>query len=126
MADVTREKALAAIAKGKRPQPLDVPEWGGTVYVRKMTSGDLRAAGAFDKDRDEDERMAKLIIAAVSTKAGDPLFLADDLPALIGDHFATVMRVFGEVAKANGISNDKLDEAIADFEEVQGDGSSIA
>lgn len=116
----TREEILAAARHGK-PQPLDVPEWGGTVWLRVLSAKDQLALTEGIEQRDVPFRV---LIGCVCDEDGNAIFEQGDEDALMEQPFPVIMRVFAEAAKLNGLSSRELEEAVSHFEPAQGVGSS--
>lgn len=125
MAALTREDILAAIAARKAAvEELEVPDWGGTVYLRRLSVEALRATGFLDGTGDPSEVPLRVLAASVTDEHGSPLFSMDDVKALAEAEFQTVIRVFTEAARINGLSSAELEEAVAAFNGAQGDDNS--
>lgn len=82
---------------------VDVPEWGGSVYVRVMTGAELFRSATLDG-------LSVVALATVNEK-GEPLFTADDVEALSSKNGAVLMRLFQEIVSLNALSVDNVDEA---------------
>ncbi len=109
MAEVTRDSIRAF--KGHPLKPVEVPEWGGTVYIRVMpgTERDSFEAETYKLNGKSVELnranfRARLLVRTLTDKDGRPLYHisdADELgqqPADILDKLATV------ASQANGMS----------------------
>lgn len=108
MTGLSREAIFGAMDVETRP--VEVPEWGGTVYVRTMsgldrdefesTAAQLRASGDL-------KRLSRaLMVASVACdEAGVRLFTLDDLETLAAKNGLAL----GRIAQA-GIALNKLDE----------------
>jgi hypothetical protein len=81
---------------------VDVPEWGGAVYVRPL----LASEGA---DLGDEINAARLLVLSCVDKKGAKLFTDDDLEALGAKSLAATNRVMAAVLSANGMSNDARD-----------------
>lgn len=114
---VTKESILQ-----RRTPPMeavDVPEWGGTVYVRQMTSAE-RDAHEGERivvrgDRVEfssDNVRAKLLVKCLCNEKGERLFADSDAPALGQQPSGILMRLARIAARLNSFSSDDI-EAIA-------------
>lgn len=126
MTALTRDEIIAAIAARKAEvEPIEVPEWGGTVYARRLSAGDAEKTGLFKEDAEQTAEMTiGLIITCLTDEAGERIFSDEDVAHLTEADFPVVMRVFAEVAKVNGLAAEALDEAIAAFAAAQPSASS--
>jgi len=111
MADVTR--AAIAAYKGKAPEAVDVPEWGGTVYVRIMSGSERDSFEAEtyklngkNVELNRQNFRARLLTRTLCAADATPLYTASDAdelgkqPADILDRLATVAsRINGMTAK---------------------------
>ena len=108
---LTREGILAS-RKGRKPVLLEVPEWGGEVYVRVLSAADQMVLS----DGVEPKEMAiKVILHCLVDEDGERIFGDDDVDELAKEDFPVIMRVFGFVAKQNGLSTKELEEAMENF-----------
>jgi hypothetical protein len=108
---LTREQILAS-RKERKPVRLEVPEWGGEVYVRVLSAADQMALS----DGVEPKEMAiKVILHCLVAEDGERIFTDDDADELAKEDFPVIMRVFGFVAKQNGLSTKELEEAMENF-----------
>jgi hypothetical protein len=123
---LTRDEIIAAIAARKAEvDTVPVPEWGGDVFIRRLDANDLEATGLLDggSGANAAKMAVQLMIICVAAEDGTPLFTEDDRDLLAGAEFPIVLRVFAEVAKINGLSNEELEEAMAAFAAAQPDAS---
>ena len=118
---LSRAEVLAALdARQHAVDPIEVPEWGLTVYLRHLTAADLRAF----EDSHGVEFQIRVLIASLADEDGQLLFTEEDAAALAGAEFTVALRLFGIVAKANGLSNENLEDAMVAFGVAQGGDSS--
>lgn len=118
---LTREQILAA-RKDRKPTRLEVPEWGGEVYIRVLSMQDQMAWG----DVDAKELPLRVLIAALVDEAGVAIFQEGDEEELAKEDFPVITRVFAEAARLNGLSTKELDEAMASFDRAPDESSSTA
>lgn len=82
---------------------VNVPEWGGTVFVRIMT---VKERFAFEtehvNDRNGDLKL-RIVAATICDENGTPLFNKKQLEALLEKSGVALNRVFFAGAKLNGI-----------------------
>src|SRR6266540_1372540 len=110
---LTREQILAARSR-RKPIPLEVPEWGGTVYIKILSAGDQVALSS--NGHKDVEIPIFLVAATLVSEDGERLFTDEDVPLLLEEEFPIIMRVYREAARHNGISTEELDEAMQSFE----------
>jgi len=129
MALLTRDAILKA--EDIHTEKVDVPEWGGEVLVRGL-SGRQRDEfeGSLVEHRGRRAVMntanmrAKLVAWSVVDEEGKRLFTNGDVPEL-GEHSAAaVNRIYGVAARLSGLSDEDVDEMVADFGKTGGDSSS--
>lgn len=109
---LTREQILSA--EDRVRELVEVPEWGGAVYVAVM-SGTARDAweAALIKDGKPDlEHMrAKLAAATVTDEAGDCLFSAADVAALSARSSVALDRIVAVARRLNKLGIEGLEAA---------------
>lgn len=108
---LTREQILASRGD-RKPVPFDVPEWGGTVYIKVMSVRDQ--VELTDGKKPTDVPLL-VVLQSVVDENGQRLFLDDDVEWLADEAFPVVLRVFTFAAKLNGLSTAELEEAVASF-----------
>lgn len=114
---LSREAILAS--KGNRkPVRLEVPEWGGDVFVRVLSAKQSADLG----DVPQGEVLGRVLIDCLCDEEGVRLFTDEDVAALMEEDAPVIMRVFSFAAKVNGLSTKELDEAMAGF----GNGPEVA
>jgi hypothetical protein len=112
---LTREQIIAARAD-RKPVLHDVPEWGGSVYLRVLSAADQVALS----DGVEAKDMPLLVLVhCIVDDDGQRIFGDDDVDELGQEQFPIIMRVFAAAAKINGLSTAELDAAIASFAPAQ-------
>ncbi len=117
---LTREQILAS-RHDRKPVRLEVPEWGGDVYVRVMSAADQ---AALSEDVPRAEIPVRVIIHCLVDEMGEPILSDEDVDELSKTEFPIIMRVFAFVAKLNGLSSKELEDAMASFESAQDEYSS--
>lgn len=99
-----------------RPRPfqleaVEIPEWGGTVHVRQMSSADR---DAFEADCVDGAKLAnfraRLAIRTVCDANGTLLFCESDAKALGEQPAAALQRVFNVAQRLNAFSADDVRE----------------
>ena len=108
---LTREQILAA-RSNRKPERLEVPEWGGEVYVRVLSAKDQMtvADGATPQ-----ETPIRVLLHCLVDEKGERILADDDFDALASEDFPVIMRVFAFAAKLNGLSTKELEEAMESF-----------
>jgi hypothetical protein len=112
---LTRDAILAA--EDLRREPVPVPEWGGTVYVRTMTGTERDAweMMAFTvKDGEasvnRDNIRARLAALTVCDETGELLFSVDDIDALGKKSAPALDRVYAVAQRVNAVSAEDIKE----------------
>lgn len=104
MADQLTRSAILA-AQDLPLKEVQVPEWGGAVYVRMMTAGERDAFEASQgQGNPHRDLRARLAVATVCDSCGSALFTAEDVPALTAKSGRALDRIFAAAAKHNGIT----------------------
>jgi len=93
--------------------PVEVPEWGGAVWVKPMTAAGRDAFEvAVSDDNGEIDRhnfRAKLVArCAVDPETGVRLFKDEDAKALGAKNALPLSRIFDAAARASGLTPDDL------------------
>jgi hypothetical protein len=117
---LTREQILAA--QDIRSEPVEVPEWGGTVMVRGLTGRsrdalELRFAGSngnLDKERGSDFRAAFAAMSIVDA-AGERMFTDDDVKALGEKSSLALQRVFDAAIRLSAADPSDIDGIVEDL-----------
>lgn len=100
---VTRDSILSA--QTIKTEAVDVPEFGGTVYLRSMNTAERIAFfDTIDSETDTPTRMGcKLIARCLTDASGARLLSDDDAPALEGMDALLIERLAGPANRVNGI-----------------------
>lgn len=107
---LTRQQILAA-RKDRKPTRLEVPEWGGDVFIRVLSVEDQLQW----EDMPQREVVMRCLVIALVDEDGRRIFEDGDETELAREEFPVIMRVFSEVAKVNGLTSKELDDAMASF-----------
>lgn len=123
---LTKEQIEAAVAaRAADVAKIEVPEWGGDVYLRKLSAQAVEQLGLADGKRDA-ATVAKTIAYSLTEEDGTPLY--DDVEAggaiFAQLDMATVARVFAECMRVNELLDEDMEAALARFTEAQHDDSS--
>lgn len=97
-----------------RRERVEVPEWGGHVYVQTMTGTDRDAyeMSLVDPDTGESRTTnlrAKLVARCLVDEAGNRLLTDDQVDALGRKSAAALDRCFDAAARLSKISNEDID-----------------
>lgn len=110
MADLTADQILAA--DDLALVPVNVKEWGGTVYIRVVSVGEMeRYQREFSekKEKMEDWR-SKLLVRCLCDKDGKQLFTADQIEKLSAKSVKVVARLFDLAMKHNAVTEKDVEE----------------
>ncbi len=112
MTGLTKEQILAV--QDVQPVAVEIPEWGGTVYVRPMSAGerDRWEGDLLERSEKRKEGVAKAVenLRAVflskclCDQDGKLLFGPDDIEALSGKSYRAVDRAYEAAQSLNGLS----------------------
>ena len=112
---LTREAILAADDLPR--ERVNVPEWGGDVFVRTMTGTERDAfeSSLIGKDSGKEGRLenvrARLVSLALCSESGERLFDDAEIAALGKKSARALDRVFGVAQRLNGIGTGEVDTA---------------
>lgn len=90
-------------AKDNRLEPVEVPEWGSTVYVPVLTLGDREEIKRLSNSEDNAVMSA---IFAIRDADGNRVFTEADAPALQQKSLRVINRVVGVFLSVNGLNED--------------------
>lgn len=101
-----RAALLAAMqaAAGAKPVPVDMPAWGGTVYVRQLSVADVEDASG--EDRSDKRNLCRAAARVLCDQDGARLFdpsSAVDLQLLAQQPWTVLQRVLDAGDKANPV-----------------------
>lgn len=108
---LAKEDILAA--NDLAPVPVDVPEWGGLVYVRQMSAGERDEFEAeWARRRETGETDVRAFIAAhfMCDEQGERLFGPEDIPRLRTKSAAALERVIDAAQRANAMSEKDIED----------------
>lgn len=118
-------------ARDLQVEQVEVPEWGGHVFVRGMTAGqrDRLEASMIDKKGQPaparlSEFRTRMVITCVVDSKGVPLFTVDDLPALQAKSMLAVRRIVDVARRLSGMTEDDESEIVGNSENNHADASS--
>lgn len=101
-------------AQDIRLERVEVPEWGGALYIRVITGGERDEFEATLHDArgklKRDNIRARVVALAACSKDGAPLFVEPgDVDRLAGKSAAVLDRVFTAAMKLNGMLKEEVD-----------------
>ena len=113
-------------------EAVNVPEWGGTVYVRTMTGADrdqfessmVLVMPDGTRKTDMTNLRAKLVALTIVDEAGARLFDTSDMDRLGLKSAAAIERVFAVAQRINGLGGQAEDGALKNSKADQVEGSS--
>ena len=105
---------------------VNVPEWGGSVFVKVMSGKQRDAWEEFvvaHKDKDGKINTAglrsMLVATCVCDEFGNALFTDEDIPDIEKKNASVLQRIFDEAAKLNGLTGESAEAIKADFTKGQ-------
>lgn len=122
-------------AKDIETEVVEVPEWGGAVYVKGMTGAERDAfeksilvekrskKGKVTRETDTANMRAKLVAATMVGDSGLPLFSPYDVEELGKKSGAALQRVFEVACKLSGMTEKEIDELGEDSAQTPSDGA---
>ena len=100
-------------AQDRQLKPVEVPEWGVTVYLRQLSVGDRLAL--FDVLSDEQNANKILyvyaIIFTVCDSSGQRIFTVEDYESIVQKNADVILRLGKECATFNRLLADAVPEA---------------
>ena len=108
-AGLTRDVILAA--EDMKSERVEVPEWGGHVFVRQMTAGDRDKFDAFVYEQSGASIRAWLVGMCAVDGEGKRMFSDADLEALAGKNGEPMDRIFQVARKLNKLLTVDIEDA---------------
>lgn len=100
MKALSRDDVLSA--KDLRLEPVAVPEWGGSIFVRPMTA---EQADKFQSNPDGLENLTSRMVAFCAVdENGGRLFVDEDVPALANKSASAMRRVVEAIGRVNALT----------------------
>ena len=110
MAFLTRDQIIAA-NKTLPKEVVNIPEWGGDVYVHSLTVKDRTNMAFIADSKDANKKfMALLVIATTFDENGNRLFTDDDIDTVMEFGSAGTSKIFEISSKLNGFSKEEIEE----------------
>jgi hypothetical protein len=103
-----RDKILDALAKPAFA-PLEIPEWGTTVYLSVLTVGERERL--FGGEKTEKTEIIELLRSAVRDEKGSPIFGSGDTATIKEIPVTISERIISEWAKHNRLDAKAVEEA---------------
>lgn len=117
MSQLDKAAILAAAAQSLPIEPVDVPELGGTVYVRGMSGVERDGwetslvVGRGKKQRINTENVrARLLVRVLCNDKGELLFAPSDATALGGLRVDVLTKLYEVAQRLSGVSDEDIDE----------------
>lgn len=96
---------------------VEVPEWGGDVFLRRLTLDQvLKAQERTRKEKDGGQFGLAVLCMCLCGEDGKPLFGADDLDVLRGKSARAIERLTREATRINGLDLEAAEAAQENFE----------
>lgn len=116
---LTKEQILSA--PDMQLEEVEVPEWGGSIFVRPMSGIDRDAMEAFVIERNEslgpkaavEQIRAWSIARTTCTEDGTLLFSKEDIPELNKKNSAALDRIFKVIRRLSGLTEDAKKNPLA-------------
>jgi hypothetical protein len=107
---------------------VDVPEWGGFVYVRTMTGRErdnfeTSISGGKGKKTNMNDFRARFAVEIICDEDGERIFNRSDIEALTTKSGRALDRVFDSGKKLNRIGEDEQKELVENFDTTPEDDS---
>lgn len=108
-ARVVLDRAAILAAQDLQPMPLDVPEWGGTIYVRGLSAAEAESHAREMIEAQKAGReiadlvMVRAVLTCTCDASGAPLFTIADLGALAKKSAPAISRVFRTIERLSGM-----------------------
>ncbi len=101
MKELTREAILAA--EDLSQVEVEVPEWGGSVWVRGLTAHERTKLERSGNEPEDEDRRLKLVTLCTCDREGKRLFNLEDIEALGEKNWEPVQRIFEKALELNGM-----------------------
>jgi hypothetical protein len=93
---LTKDEILSITDKAVKE--IEVPEWGGTVFIKGMTMEDMDYCKSLD---DDEQQLEKMIVRFVCDEQGNSLFTEDDIPRMQKKSIQAFRRIVKEFKTYN-------------------------
>ena len=123
--ELNREQILEA--DDLKTEEMEVPEWGGEIYIRTMTGTerDSFEQSILDSDRKANLKdiRAKLCSLTIVDAQGRRLFTNEDVQAIGGKSALVLDKIFAKSQALNGISQNDVEDLEKNSGETQSEDS---
>ncbi len=97
-------------AEDLKKDRVEVPEWGGHVYVRTLSADERDQWEIEQQDNPKESIRARLAAYTVCDEVGNPIFSAADIEALGAKSGAALGRIWDASLKLNKVSKEDVEE----------------
>lgn len=100
----------AAVAK---PVPVEVPAWGGTLHVRRLSVADMEEASSAERPKDK-RNLSRAAARVLCDEAGQRLFDPSneaDIDLIARQPWAVLQQILDASDKANGLDAGAVEQA---------------
>lgn len=111
---LTKEQILGS--KDLHVTRVEIPEWGGPVFLRAFTLADRIELEARPDNADVAAASVNAVAIALCDADGNRLFHGDDIDALKAKNANVLLRLFRQVAKINALSKKDVEEIVKNGE----------
>jgi hypothetical protein len=122
---LTREQILQLAGK-RTIQKIDVPEWGGEVYIRELLGKErdrleasVLATNGNNKKSNTENLRARLVVLAVVDENGNRLFSDEDAKTVGTLGVKGLQRAFIMAQRLSGLSDEEIEELTVKLGEDQ-------
>lgn len=108
---LTKEQILAS--DDLKPVKVEVPEWGGEVFIRNMTAAErdhFESSVIQGNKQNMKNLRSRLVVLCAVDESGKRIFNDSDADALGKKSAAAVDRLFTAASKHNGFSSKDIEE----------------
>jgi hypothetical protein len=108
---LTKEQILSASYPPS--EPLDVPEWGGTLYIGVMSGAErdrLESLTLKERERGFTHLRGRMAAYTIRDEHGKPMFTEADVPTLSALSSSALGLVYDVAARLNGLTKKDVDE----------------
>lgn len=93
-----------------QPVEVEVPEWGGSVFVKPLTAAQMEKTQARYEKASDSEKLTLMIINCVCDEKGQNLFSKDDVNWLMDKNMKVLLKLVGECNKVNGLDTEEVEK----------------
>jgi len=117
-------RAFIRARSNRDTDPLEVPEWGVSIFVRRMGADEVQEMQEFfaGDDKDNIKNLVEIVIRGAAKKDGSRIFTDDDIEWLVTKEFQAIERIADTVLKFNGMVKDAVKDAAGNSDATPSDG----